>query len=502
MDSTRTTPETNAANLNGHAVNGHVNGHSRESPQAWQARAADLAEWAENLLVNRIDVWGGYHDIEDREKIVTFADGHTGPLGKTTTRPNVKDRGKVFLTTATLEQHFRATRPRHIVGLHTTSADNESRWGAIEIDRHEESTSPEINLRAAVNWFDHLRTLGFRPLLSESDGKGGYHVRVVFTGPVPTAKVFHFLRSLTREYAKLGLQRQPETFPKQECIPADGCGNWLRLIGRHHTNEHWARVWNGNTFLEGADAVDFVLGITGDSPSLIPTDAVPLPNLQSATATKQEHEIPSSTAEMSTEELAALFPPSPERKQQPPPEESPERNREVMLQALLHVPNGPGVPYEGPSKSPSWLCMGMAIHSVDNTEAGLKIWEDWSAQCREKHNKKCTCAAKWASFGNFSGKRITIGSLIMWARANGWTGPTNPPLTDIGNAQRFAAEHGHGVRHCWPWNKWLVWDGTRWRVDDTGTIKALAKKTVLKLYREAQQKVKALEQADQQEVEE
>ncbi len=491
MDSTLTTPEIKPADLNGHVGNGYL----RQSlHSAWHARAVDLATWAKTLLVNRVDVWGGYNDIEDRDKIITFADGHTGALGKTTTRPRVRDRGKIFLDRGKLELHFRATKSRHVVGLHTTSSDNMSRWGAIEIDKHDEKASAENNLRAALAWFALLRSLGFCPLLSESDGKGGYHLRIIFDKPVPTAIVFFFLQWLTRDFAEYGLQERPETFPKQARISGDGCGNWLRLIGRHHTSDHWARVWDGRIFLEGADAVEFVLGITGDSPSLIPTDAMPAQGLQSETSKTNEQENPSSTAGMSEEELAALFEPSfPDRQSDPPPEDSQERNGEIMLEALQHVPNGPTVPYEGTSKAPSWLGIGMATHSVDPTESGLKAWEEWSAHCREKHNKKCTCREKWASFGKFNGQKIGLGSLIMWAKANGWTGPANPPLTDVGNAQRFAREHGKDVRHCHPWNKWLVWDGTRWREDDAGRIKAIAKQTVLKLYREAQAKVKALE---------
>jgi len=31
------------------------------------------------------------------------------------------------------------------------------------------------------------------------------------------------------------------------------------------------------------------------------------------------------------------------------------------------------------------------------------------------------------------------------------------------------------LRFCHPWKKWLIWDGTRWRVDDTGEIYRRAK---------------------------
>jgi putative DNA primase/helicase len=70
-----------------------------------------------------------------------------------------------------------------------------------------------------------------------------------------------------------------------------------------------------------------------------------------------------------------------------------------------------------------------------------------------------------------------------------------PHLTDMGNAQRFVLDHGANVRHCFSWRKWFVWDGRRWRVDDTGAVVRLAKATVKKLYDDAAAKLTALKDA-------
>src|SRR4051812_34103627 len=122
------------------------------------------------MIVNRIDVWGGYHSLTDRTKIITWPDGTKGPLGPTTTRPAKSKRGQIFLTLQVLQNHFAALGPPAVVGLHTTSKDNTSLWGAIEIDWHGEgSTAPEVNLAAALAWFELLCKLGFRPLLSDSN---------------------------------------------------------------------------------------------------------------------------------------------------------------------------------------------------------------------------------------------------------------------------------------------------------------------------------------------
>lgn len=58
-------------------------------------------------------------------------------------------------------------------------------------------------------------------------------------------------------------------------------------------------------------------------------------------------------------------------------------------------------------------------------------------------------------------------------------------FTDLGNAGRFVAQHGNDVRYCHIWRKWLVWDGTRWRTDESGEVERHAKYTVRQLYADA-----------------
>jgi putative DNA primase/helicase len=57
--------------------------------------------------------------------------------------------------------------------------------------------------------------------------------------------------------------------------------------------------------------------------------------------------------------------------------------------------------------------------------------------------------------------------------------------TDVGNAQRFAAQHGTNVRYCYAWKSWLVWDGMRWKVDDSGEIERKAKQSARAILTEA-----------------
>jgi D5-like protein/Toprim domain-containing protein len=62
---------------------------------------------------------------------------------------------------------------------------------------------------------------------------------------------------------------------------------------------------------------------------------------------------------------------------------------------------------------------------------------------------------------------------------------TEPGLTDLGNAHRFAREHREDIRYCWPWGKWLVWNSRFWSRDETGEIHRLAEATVRAMYTEA-----------------
>ena len=58
-------------------------------------------------------------------------------------------------------------------------------------------------------------------------------------------------------------------------------------------------------------------------------------------------------------------------------------------------------------------------------------------------------------------------------------------LTDLGNSQRFAEQHKEKIRYAHKWNSWLVYDGKRWARDEAGRSRALAKKTVVRMYKEA-----------------
>jgi hypothetical protein len=264
------------------APSSNVQPGSRATAAAWAAGAGQLAEWTWERLVNRVDVWGAYRRPEDIAKKIVLEDGTKVVLGSQTTRPALPRRGQVFLTRGVLARHFAGRYRSDILGLHSTSSDNLCRWGGLDLDRHGETGNPpEANLRAALAWHDDLVHRGFRPLLTDSNGKGGFHLLTIFNEPVLTRRVFFFLKSLVADHSKYGMPASPETFPKQVAVASPGqpgqFGNWLRLPGKHHTRDHWSRVWDGSRWLDGAAAVEFILALTGDPPDLVPKVPPPEP---------------------------------------------------------------------------------------------------------------------------------------------------------------------------------------------------------------------------------
>ena len=65
-------------------------------------------------------------------------------------------------------------------------------------------------------------------------------------------------------------------------------------------------------------------------------------------------------------------------------------------------------------------------------------------------------------------------------------------LTDLGHAKLFASLHASDVRFCFPWGKWLVWDGQRWQEDQTGEIYRKARVVVQELLDRAAERKKAI----------
>jgi len=63
--------------------------------------------------------------------------------------------------------------------------------------------------------------------------------------------------------------------------------------------------------------------------------------------------------------------------------------------------------------------------------------------------------------------------------------PRGFKTTDLGNAERFNAQHGGDLRYCYDMERWLRWDGARWALDAEPYIEKLAYDTARNIYVEA-----------------
>ena len=64
-----------------------------------------------------------------------------------------------------------------------------------------------------------------------------------------------------------------------------------------------------------------------------------------------------------------------------------------------------------------WLNVGLALHQEGYP---MFVWEEWSADDGERFHEG-ECAAKWESFGRYTGKLVTGATITQMAKKNGWT---------------------------------------------------------------------------------
>lgn len=93
-------------------------------------------------------------------------------------------------------------------------------------------------------------------------------------------------------------------------------------------------------------------------------------------------------------------------------------------------------------------------------------------------------------------------NLVEAATPKSRAAPTEPPdtnykLTELGNAERFAAKFCDRLRYVQSWKKWLNWDGTRWCRDEIGIEIECAKAIPRDIYAEAAEHARLAAQGDE-----
>lgn len=56
-------------------------------------------------------------------------------------------------------------------------------------------------------------------------------------------------------------------------------------------------------------------------------------------------------------------------------------------------------------------------------------------------------------------------------------------FTDMTNRDFFLKAYGEAIRYCKPWDKFLVWNGTNWEMDDDGRVEEYVVEFIRKMYR-------------------
>ena len=202
--------------------------------QEWEAHIGRAAKWVERW-VRRWDAYGEYY-----------------PDGRQQT-------AKDFLSKHRLFGHFAGWGNR--IGLHVSSPDGMGCQCIIDIDAHD-AAQPE-NLPVALAVAEWALTVGVRPILEDSNGRGGYHLRLWLDRDRPIAQLRAFGNWLLRDHPG------HEVFPKQD--RQTNYGHYVRLPGKHHKRAHWSRFWDfESSRWEGAG---FLLACQPQSTQAVPREA-------------------------------------------------------------------------------------------------------------------------------------------------------------------------------------------------------------------------------------
>ncbi len=321
--------------------------------QPWKDNAEALADWTFARVVVRRDVLG-----------ITLPDGR-------------RITGHDPLTKELLIRHYQGLEN---IGAHLISPDDLCLCLTADVDAHDESADPQVNWQCVNLSVETLGQFDLSPLVCDSNGKGGYHVREFFKKPV-ASQVVYWLGQLIKGRLRAAGLPDVEIFPKQDDLTLHTpYGSWVRLPGRHHKRDHHTRVYSAGVWLEGEAAVKAFVRVGGD-------DAKTL------------------LAEFNAQQPAAAA-----RSSQGTRRADDERPDVAKVrEALKFYPNA-DVHYD------TWVGVGMSLNDWDSSQAGFAEWREWSRQS-SKHDD-ATTERKWNSFSPGGG--LTIASIFKAAVDNGW----------------------------------------------------------------------------------
>ena len=241
-----------------------VRGKRNLAPASENDRIKRYCEWIRDRLLVRADAYVTY---DWRGKKFSPLDWEGDPTKK---KP---------LTPKDIIKHVEGVQPLclYALGQPGTAHEGKSKWLAWDLDNHEGDGETSLrNTDYALYLTDVLRSgLGLDPMVESSDGRGGYHVWVLFDDLLPSA-VAHRLAQWVIEVKcdwRQFLKQPPESFPKQAFLTATRrYGSSVRVPGRHPTRNTWSAVLarDGDRWITWPDAIDEIISYTGDPADLIP----------------------------------------------------------------------------------------------------------------------------------------------------------------------------------------------------------------------------------------
>ena len=320
--------------------------------KAWADNAESLADWTMARIIVRKDVYGRTHQD-----------------GKRTT-------GHDPISRELLIRHYQGIEN---VGAHSISSDGFCLCFTADVDAHDDSVDQAVNWQCVNLIVDALARFKLSPVICDSNGKGGFHVRQFFKKPVPSNVVYWLGQAIRDRLKKMALP-DCEMFPKQGAVTIHTpYGNWIRLPGKHHKRDHWTRIFRGDDWLDGEAAIRVLIRAAGDDASEL------LKEFESHQPKQGNHRLGRGTRNGDLPDV------------------------DKVNDALRFYRND-SVHYD------QWIGVGMALNDWDKRQ-GLDLWRQWSAQS-PKHVEGA-CERKWPSFSPGGG--LTIASIFKEAIDRGWS---------------------------------------------------------------------------------
>jgi hypothetical protein len=171
---------------------------------------------------------------------------------------------------------------------------------------------------------------------------------------------------------------------------------------------------------------------------------------------------------------------------------------------LLAVFSSNAGPFQGPDAGRSCTCYSkfgayaLLNHDGKHKDAAKALGKQGYGEQRSTEAR-----AEAPDNSRHAGPKVAAQSNGQHLPCNSGSGTEEEPpaapvnLTDVGNARRVLKRHGHDLRYCHPWKSWLVWDGCRWRDDDTAEAVRRVKETQAHLYRWVGEQLRELGDAAQ-----